>query len=117
MLAGALVYLVPGLRSQLDSLVRGQIKGAAYLMPLVDSDMTFLPAVLMCHGMALHVPKLAVFSPQRIESLLSKAADYPEQGAALRQLCGTLASASGTALAERWGARISTTKRQAPARR
>lgn len=85
MLAGALATLVPALRNDLLMSLRGQLRGVRFLLDALDErDLPFVPLWLTCRGLALLMPRSAVFTATRIDSLLEKAAYYPGNGSALR---------------------------------
>jgi hypothetical protein len=90
MLAGALAFLLPDLRPRLVALVPGKITGIAHLAAIAERDLTFVPAFLSLHGMALSASPRGIFTPERVALLLEKAAEYDERGLALDYACETL---------------------------
>lgn len=90
MLAGTLALLVPDLRPQLVRLVRGKIKGISFLADMADQKLTFIPAALVCHGLALSASPRGIFTSGRVAQLIKKAEDYEERGPALDYLCNSL---------------------------
>jgi hypothetical protein len=90
MLSGALAFLVPDLRPRLVELVRGKIIGIGHLQAIADRDLTFIPAFLSLHGMALSASPRGIFTRERVDRLLEKAAEYDERGPALDHVCASL---------------------------
>jgi hypothetical protein len=89
-LAGALAFLVPALRPRLAALLRGKMVGIRYLADMADAELTFIPAFLACQGMTLCAPRQAIFTAERIDGLLAKAAVYDEPGPAIEHVCAWL---------------------------
>ncbi len=88
-LSGALALLVPSLRPTLIDLVRGRIRGIPHLAQFADDSLTFIPALLVAHGLALSDPPQRIFTAERVLLLLKKAEAYEERGPALDYLCKT----------------------------
>ena len=68
----------------------GKITGIAHLAAIAERDLTFVPAFLSLHGMALSASPRGIFTPERVALLLEKAAEYDERGLALDYACETL---------------------------